>query len=222
MKISEVVQRTSVSKQAIHHYINEGFLPEPVKKGKMTAEYDERHVNQLHLIKELRENYFLPLTVIKDVIREHKKRPAPDQFLFNFKAKHFRPLEWLLEQTIVGREEYVQTTGIDAAWLDRMEGWGVITPEMDGDEPVYTPDDIFMGKLIAEMDKNGIGPQDGFDPGALISLTRFFREAIEKTQEQFVKPMTENMTVEERIGKSKTITDLMGMFFYYMNRKLSC
>jgi DNA-binding transcriptional MerR regulator len=79
MKISEVVERTNVSKQAIHHYINEGILPKPEETRKMAAEYGETYVNQLRLIKELRENYFLPLTVIKDVIREYEKRPVPDQ-----------------------------------------------------------------------------------------------------------------------------------------------
>lgn len=222
MKISEVVERTNVSKQAIHHYINEGFLPKPEKTGRMAAEYDETHVNQLRLIKELRENYFLPLTVIKDVIKEHERRPVPDQCLFDFKAKHFRPLEWLLEETIVGREAYLDATGIDASWLDRLEERGVISSEMDGDEPVYTPDDVFIGKLIAEMDENGLGLSEGFDPEALIDLTQLFGEAIQKTQEKFVRPITEKMAADERMSKSKTITDLMGMFFYYMNRKIAC
>jgi DNA-binding transcriptional MerR regulator len=222
MKISEVVQKTNVSKQAIHHYINEGFLPKPVKKGKMSAEYDEQHVSQLRLIKELRENYFLPLAVIKDVIRKNEKRPASERSLFDVKARRNRPLDWLLEEMVVGKEAYMTATGIDPVWLDRMEERGVISPEVDGDELVYSSDDVLMGKLIVEMGENGIGSREGFDPEALADLTGFLREAVEKTHEQFVKPITDKMSVEERVSKSKTITDLMGMFFYCMNRKISC
>ncbi len=222
MRISELVEKTQVSKQAIHHYINEGFLPKPEKKGKVSAEYTEDHVDQLRLIKELRENYFLPLSVIKNVIQENERRETPDRVLFDFKAKHFRPLEWLLEETVVGKDAYLAATGIDAAWLDRMEGCGVIAPEMDGDEPAYTPDDVLMGKLIAEMDKTGVGPNNGFAVEALMDMTRLHQEAMEKVQEQFIRPLTEEMPAEERVSKSKMIADLMGMFFYYLNRKKSC
>lgn len=40
MKISKLVDRTNVSKQAIHSYINEGLLPKPAKTGRIDAEYD--------------------------------------------------------------------------------------------------------------------------------------------------------------------------------------
>jgi len=222
MRIGELVEKTNVSKQAIHHYINEGFIPKPVRKGKISAEYSEDHVSKLRMIKELRDNYFLPLSVIKDVIKKHEEQPIPDQSLFNFKAKHFRPLEWLFEESVVGKDAYVEATGIDPDLFDHLENRGVIAPEVQGTEPVYAQDDVFMGRLIAEMDTGGIGPEDGFDPEALIGLTRFFRETIEKTQAEFVKPITEKMPVEERNGKSRTIADLMGLFFYYLNRKISC
>jgi len=220
MKISEVVEKTNVSKQAIHHYINEGYLHKPQKKGKVAAEYDEDHVSQLRLIKELRDNYFLPLTVIKEIIKEQEKLPAPDRLLFDFKAKHFRPLEWLLEEAIAGKDAYVEATGIGIDWLERMEQKGIISPAYERGEPVYTPDDVYMGKLIADLNENGMGPMDGLDPTALLDVTRHFRDAIEKAQEQFIKPMTEGMPPEERASKSKTMADLMGLFFYYMNRKL--
>jgi len=222
MKISEVVEKTQVSKQAIHHYINEGYLHRPLKKGKVSAEYDDGHVSQLRLIKELRDNYFLPLTVIKEVIKEQENRPAPDRVLFDFKAKHFRPLEWLLEETVIGKEAYLKATGIGIDWLERMEQRGIISPEYDGDEPVYSADDVFMGKLIADLNESGMGPRDGLDPAALLDVARHFQAAIETAQERFIKPITEGMPAEERASKSRTMADLMGLFFYHMNRKRCC
>ena len=93
MKIGELVERTNVSRQVIHNYIKLGYLHEPAITGAAAAEYDENHISRLKLIKELRENHFLPLAAIKDIIEAYERLPAADQALFLFKAKQFRPLE---------------------------------------------------------------------------------------------------------------------------------
>ncbi len=64
MKIRELTKRTGISKETIHHYIREGLLRKPRKTGKNTADYSEVYVRQVRLIKELRDNYFLPLLVL--------------------------------------------------------------------------------------------------------------------------------------------------------------
>jgi len=73
MKIGELSKRTGVSKETIHFYIRKGLLRKPRKIGKNVAEYNENYVDQILLIKALRENYFLPLPVIKDLIKKQKK-----------------------------------------------------------------------------------------------------------------------------------------------------
>ena len=60
MKIRELVKKTGVSKETIHYYIREGLLRKPRKFGKNVAEYNENHVEQIRIIKALRDNYFLP------------------------------------------------------------------------------------------------------------------------------------------------------------------
>ncbi len=74
MKISELVKITGVSKETIHYYIREGVLQKSRKTGKNTADYNESHVDQIRTIKALRDNYFLPIPVIKKLINSSLTR----------------------------------------------------------------------------------------------------------------------------------------------------
>ena len=76
MKISKLVQRTRVSKETVHYYIREGLLPKPRKRGRNIADYDEGYVERIRLIKELQDRYFLPLAVIKNILKHQKKSPG--------------------------------------------------------------------------------------------------------------------------------------------------
>jgi DNA-binding transcriptional MerR regulator len=74
MKISELVKRTGVPKETIHFYIREGLLRKPRKSGVNAADYNERYVDQVLLIKDLRDNYYLPIPEIKKVIKDFKRQ----------------------------------------------------------------------------------------------------------------------------------------------------
>ena len=87
MKIRDLVERTRVSKETVHYYIREGLLPKPRKRGRNIADYDESYVERIRMIKELQDNYFLPLSLIKNILKLRKKSPegdplAPVQRLF--------------------------------------------------------------------------------------------------------------------------------------------
>ena len=65
MKIRELVKRTGVPKETIHFYIREGLLRKPRKSNVNSADYNENYVDQIQLIKNLRDNYYLPIPEIK-------------------------------------------------------------------------------------------------------------------------------------------------------------
>ena len=56
MKIKELVERTKVSKETVHYYIREGLLPKPRKLGRNIADYDERYIDRILLIKEIQDD----------------------------------------------------------------------------------------------------------------------------------------------------------------------
>jgi len=70
MKISELSRRTNVPKETIHYYVREGFIPRPRKKGKNVSDYDESFVERILLIKQIQDHFFLPLSLIKKIIKQ--------------------------------------------------------------------------------------------------------------------------------------------------------
>ena len=72
MKIRDLGQGTRVSKETIHYRIGEDLLPKPRKLGRNIADYNKSCRERIHLIKELRDHYFLPLAVIKNILNNQK------------------------------------------------------------------------------------------------------------------------------------------------------
>lgn len=69
--MSDLVRESGVSKELVHHYLREGLLPRPSRR----ALYGEQHVRLLGLVKRLREERFLPLPVIREIVTSAQHDP---------------------------------------------------------------------------------------------------------------------------------------------------
>jgi len=220
LKIRELVQRTRVSKETVHYYIREGLLPKPRKRGRNIADYDEIFVDRISMIKELQDNYFLPLSVIKNILKNQKKSSEAQSFL-RIRSEYFHPVDHLLPNEVAGEEAFRKETGIGRKWLAKMEDWGILTPEIRQGEKVYSQDDITLGKLVVEMDNIGIGPRDGFDPEALRHYREMFREIVVKSHRYFFEATLGKLPPEDFSKRGVQGMQVMGDFFYHLYRKLS-
>ncbi len=68
MKISELSDRSGLSVQTIKYYIREELMPKGAPTAATRAEYDERHLDRLRLIRTLREVGDLPIASVKRVV----------------------------------------------------------------------------------------------------------------------------------------------------------
>jgi DNA-binding transcriptional MerR regulator len=68
LKISEIAERAEVPVATVRHYVREGLLPEPVKTSRNMAYYPPEFVDRIRLIKQLQEERFLPLKVIRELL----------------------------------------------------------------------------------------------------------------------------------------------------------
>lgn len=220
MKISELVKRTSVSKETIHYYVREGLVSKPRKPGKNIADYSDDCIDQIKTIKKLQDNYFLPLSVIKKIIKKHKKQSSSAQLSFEVLSDFLRPLDHFLAAEIKGRDEFRKTTGIGRKWLAKMEDWGVITADKKNGEPVYSQNDVIIGKLIVEMDRTGYGPKDGTDPEDLRHIADFIRDYIISSQKKFFNGWRRELSAQDLQEKKVKIREIMSLFFYHLYRKL--
>lgn len=69
LKMRELEQATGVGRETIRFYIREGLLPEPERPKRNVARYSDVHVARLKSIKKLQQERFLPLNVIKTIVK---------------------------------------------------------------------------------------------------------------------------------------------------------
>ncbi len=218
MKISELVKRTGVPKETIHFYIREGLLRKPRKSGVNSAEYNERYVDQIQLIKDLRDNYYLPIPEIKKVVKEYKKQSPSDQAVSQFYSRFFRPADRLLAREVIGKEAFQQATGLGHKWLNKAQEWDIITPEIRNGKVVYSPDDVVVGKLMVDMDHLGFGPKDGFDPEDLRQIVEFVKTYVVNVFRKYYENNLEKLTSKENVERAGQYQELISLFFYHVYR----
>jgi DNA-binding transcriptional MerR regulator len=221
MKISSVVKRTGVPKETIHFYIREGLLRKPRKSGVNIADYTENHVKQILFIKELRDNFYFPIPLIRKIVRKVKKQPASDQAFFQLHGKYFRPADRLLNEEIVGRDAFHETTGLGRKWIHMAEEWGLIEPQMQEGQPVYSLDDIAIGKLMVDMDRIGFGPKDGHDPKDLKYIADFVKEFVVNSFKKYYQTNLEKLSAADFDQKRDQFHEVISLFFYHLYRKFA-
>src|SRR5262245_63918660 len=74
LRMGELARASGVSAATIKHYLREGLLPEPVKTSRNMAYYPADFVDRIKMIKQLQEERYMPLRVIKDLLDEDPER----------------------------------------------------------------------------------------------------------------------------------------------------
>jgi DNA-binding transcriptional MerR regulator len=220
LKISELTKQTGVSKETIHHYIREGLLRKPRKTGKNTADYSDAYVRQVRLIKELRDNYFLPLPIIKRIMKAQKGQTPAEQSSFQVQSEYLRPLERFFPHEVVGKDAFQEATGLGRYWLDKMEEWGIISAYMNGEDRVYSHENVIIGRLMVDMDRLGFGPRDGYDPKNLKPISDFIQSYLTTSTREYLERNAEKLDSPGFREKSGQFSELMSLFLYHLYRRI--
>jgi DNA-binding transcriptional MerR regulator len=220
MKISELAKRTQVSKETIHYYVRERLLPRPRKLGRNVAEYNESYVHRIRLIKELQDHRFLPLSLIKRILKYEKDSPERESFL-ELQTDYFRPVDQLLPTNVVGEEAFRKATGLGRKCLSNLEEWEIITPELGDGRKTYSQDDVSLGKVVMDMDRIGLGARDGFDSTALKYYSDAFRKIVKMAHRYYMQAVLGRLSPEEYSQRRVQATEIMSVFFYHLYRKLA-
>jgi DNA-binding transcriptional MerR regulator len=170
MKVSELARRAGVTKETIHFYLRQGLLPRPRKAGRNMAFYDESHLERITLIKRLQHERYLPLEVIKQLVRA-ERAPGPELDilgeLLSLSSGREGPSE---PGRAVSRAELVRRGGLSAAQLDALEAAGLVAPR-DGR---YGASDALVIELIAAAQAEA-----GFSPELTVEVFALYRRHLE-------------------------------------------
>ncbi len=221
MKINELVKRTGVHKETIRYYINKGLLPKPRKLGSNSADYGEEFVEGLRLIKELKEQYFLPLSVIKRIIKKNNSSKA-GRMLLDIQSEFFRPLDQLLPTDVKGEEAFLQAVEISPERLAAFEEAGVISPEIRKGQKIYSQDDLKIGKVLGAMKRAGLSKEFGFRREIIIHYFESIKKTLEQSQEWFAEDTLDLLSEADYSRLSTFSNEILSVLFYHMVRKIAC
>ncbi len=131
----ELEQATGVGRETIRFYIREGLLPEPERPKRNVARYSEVHVDRLKAIKKLQQERFLPLNVIKTIVKAQDNQPASGIERFVGLENALYPLLGDPEKLEPRRlEDVAADTGFTIAEVDELIAVGLVNAdERDGE-----------------------------------------------------------------------------------------
>jgi DNA-binding transcriptional MerR regulator len=157
LKISELSERSGVPVATIRHYLREGLLPEPVKTSRNMAYYPPEFVDRIRVIKQLQEERFMPLRVIRDLLDRPDADPERLQAMIDLEDR-------ILERALAGERDRVPVEEVAARYdvpqevLDRLAELDILTPDPGG----YSPSDVRIIEAISRFRAGGYDESLGF------------------------------------------------------------
>jgi DNA-binding transcriptional MerR regulator len=205
LKMSELAQASGVSAGTIKHYLREGLLPEPVKTSRNMAYYPPDFVERIRLIKQLQEERFMPLKVIKSMLDED-----PDR------AKALVELEdRILERALAGEEKRTSAAEVRRRYdmpqevLGRLEELGILSPNSRG----YSPSDVKVVEAISRFRAGGYDERIGFTVYDTLRYKRVLQDLVKEEvnvlMERLAGEMDTDAAVELIEAGSAPLQDLI-------------
>jgi DNA-binding transcriptional MerR regulator len=185
LRISELADASGVPVATIRHYLREGLLPEPVRTSRNMAYYPPEFVDRIRLIKQLQEERFMPLRVIRDLLAREDTDPERLRAMIELEDR-------ILERALAGERERIPADevrrryAVPAEVLERLAELGVLSPYEGG----YSPSDVRIIEAISRFRAGGYDESLGFTVYDTLRYTR----ALEPLVAEEVQVLTERLT----------------------------
>jgi DNA-binding transcriptional MerR regulator len=187
LKMKELAEASGVSAGTIKHYLREGLLGdghEVVKTSRNMAYYPPEFVERIKLIKQLQEERFMPLSVIKSMLDEDPERAAA---LVELEDR-------ILERALAGDRSRVSAAELRRRYeipqevLERLAELEVLTPTSRG----YGPRDVEIVEAIGRFRAGGYDERIGFT----VYDTLRYKRALEELVKEEVQVLMDRLAGE--------------------------
>jgi DNA-binding transcriptional MerR regulator len=191
LRMRELAAASGVSAGTIKHYLREGLLPEPVKTSRNMAYYPPEFVERIKLIKQLQEERFMPLKLIKRTLDRDPERARAMVELED------RVLERALagEETRVSRAELERRYEVPREVLDRLAELEVLTPTSRG----YSPSDVRIVEAIARFRAGGYDERIGFTVYDTLRYKRVLQDLVKEEVSVLMERLAGEMDTDEAV-----------------------
>jgi DNA-binding transcriptional MerR regulator len=174
MRMKELEALTGVNRETIRFYLREGLLPEPARKGKTSASYDDTHVLKLRAIRKLQEERHLPLSVIRALLNNGDGEIARAAAAFPELEADLRSR--LMQRTTAAEqvEPLAARLGWDANEFGLMVQSGMLRPYRESDDSVWLKGtDVVLAERFAALKAVGFTEERGFGADVLRMYLEF-------------------------------------------------
>jgi DNA-binding transcriptional MerR regulator len=208
LKISELAEAAGVPVATVRHYLREGLLPEPVKTSRNMAYYPPEFADRIRLIKQLQEERFMPLKVIRELLDSGDGDPERLRALIDLEDR-------ILERTLAGERKRVSAKEVrrryevPAEVLDRLAELEVLSPDGRG----YSPSDVRIVEAISRFRAGGYDERIGFTVYDTLRYKRalegLVKEEVEVLMERLAGEMDADRAVELIEAGAEPLQDLI-------------
>ena len=195
LRMGELAEASGVSAGTIKHYLREGLLPEPVRTSRNMAYYPAEFVERIKLIKQLQEERFMPLKVIRGVLEDDPERARAlveleDRILERANRD---------ERTRVPAGELRRRYEMPQEVLDRLGELGVLTPNSRG----YSEQDAAIVEAISRFRAGGYDERIGFT----VYDTLRYKRALEELVKEEVQVLMDRLAGEMDADRAVALID---------------
>jgi DNA-binding transcriptional MerR regulator len=205
LRMGELAEASGVPAATIKHYLREGLLPEPVRTSRNMAYYPAEFVERIKLIKQLQEERFMPLRVIRSVLDEDPERARA---LVEVEDK-------ILERALAGERtrtsaaEVRERYDVPSEVLDRLAELGILSPNSRG----YTPSDVKIIEAISRFRAGGYEEEIGFTVYDTLrykrALEQLVKEEVQVVLDRLAGEMEPERVVEMLEAGAEPLRDLI-------------
>jgi DNA-binding transcriptional MerR regulator len=186
LRMRELAEAAGVPAGTIKHYLREGLLPEPVKTSRNMAWYPRDFVERVQVIKQLQEERFLPLKVIREVL-ENGGVEGPERLRAMVELE-----DRILARALSGQDskglsarEAKRRYGLPEEALERLEKLGVLSPARRNGAKRYGPADLQIIEAVSRMRASGYSEALGFT----VHDTMIYKRHLERLVHEEVEVM---------------------------------
>lgn len=181
MRIDDLARKAGVPTRTVRYYTQQELLPPPNLRGRVGF-YDETHFERLKLIKELQEKRYLPLAVIKQVLRRFEAGVDLETMLAPLDMV-FAPRWDTTGRGELTRAELAERAEVEEGVVEAAEEMGMLFPVRRGRERRYTHDDVLMLEVARQWLDLGL-PRD---------LARLYHRSLEQIARSQVRVFNEDI-----------------------------
>ena len=208
LKISELAAAAEVPVATVRHYLREGLLPEPEKTSRNMAYYPAELVERIRLIKQLQEERFLPLKVIRELLDSGNGDPEQLRALIDLEDR-------ILESALEGERKRVSAKEVKRRYdvpkevLDRLAELELLSSGGRG----YSPSDVRIVEAISRFRAGGYDERIGFTVYDTLRYKRalegLVKEEVEVLMERLAGEMDPDRAVELIKSGAEPLQDLI-------------